>query len=687
MKVRTSNTNELVTRSLRLRVNAEGRPETIDKENRTIEITVATETDTVRVWDWELGLVPEILLMSGCRAVTQVPLLDTHSRESVSKVLGSVRKFRIDGADQLGIARYSKVKEADDAFTKTDEGHLTDYSAGYRPLATTSVADGETVVISGRSFTGPCLVITEWELKEVSTCPIGADNRAKARALDSTNQEDIEMKEFLRKMRVKLALAEDATEDQVRAAIEKAAEDAEAVKVTARGQAAPVPPPVAAPPAAGSDDAARAAAEDRIRAEERARTVEITALCEAHGCRELSAEMLKSGTTVAESQRKVLEQLKTRAGNSPTPGFRIERGADERDKFRSAAQDALLLNGGVLIKGREIAPGATDLRGYSLREMARECLVRAGNSASGDIRDVVGRALTTSDLPNVLANVANMSMLVGFESVAETYETWCDTTGSLSDFKPSDLVRLGEVSDLQEVKEGGEIKYGKTADTKETAKLATYAEIIPITRQAIINDNLGVLTELPRSMGEACGRLQGDLAYGVLIANANMADGKALFHADHGNLAGTGSVISLASLNEGELAMGLQKDLLGKRRLNIPVVFLIAPMSLKGSAEQFFGTQLIGGESDQPNLVNPFFGPKVTRVYDGRLDDDSVKAWYLAGPKGKTVKLFYLNGNRNPFMDQKTGWTVDGIELKVRMDAAAKSLGWQPLYKNTGPSS
>lgn len=675
------NVNQSGMRIMGMRLDSGGRPASLDENTRSVEIVAATETDQVMVFDWELGWVPEILLLSGCRAVTQAPLLDTHSRVSVADVLGSLREFRAEGDELLARAYYSTVPAAEEAYTKTREGHLTDYSVGFYVITYLSVAAGESATYEGRTFAGPCLVAVDWQITEVSTCPIGADNRAKARTLEPNDKEDMTMKEFLRMMRGKLGLPEDATEDQVRAAIEEAAKSAAVRKAEETARAAGVEKPddgkTPEPPA---DPAAAAR---KAVAEERARVSEITALCEAHGCRELVAALTAKDTSVAEAQRQVLAELKKRADN-PTPGFRVEVTATERDKFRAAAVGALLLNGNITVKDRQAAPGETELRGYSLKELARESLLRVGHSPSGDIRDVVGRALTTSDLPNILSNVAHQSVMAGFEAAEETYEAWTDTSGNLADFKETDLVRRGETSNLQEVAEDGEFKYGKTADIKETTKLRTFGEIIPISRQAIINDNLGLLTDIPRDMGEACARLQGDLAYGVLIANAKMADGKALFHSAHGNLAASGGSVSLTTLNAGDLAMGLQKDLLGLRVLNTAPLYFIAPRSLKGLAEQFFSTQLIGGAENQPNLNNPWFGPKLTRVYDGRLDADDVHAWYLAAAKGKTVKLFFLGGNRNPFLEQRTGWTVDGVEIKVRMDAQAKAIAWTGLYMNPG---
>ena len=81
---------------------------------------------------------------------------------------------------------------------------------------------------------------------------------------------------------------------------------------------------------------------------------------------------------------------------------------------------------------------------------------------------------------------------------------------------------------------------------------------------------------------------------------------------------------------------------------------------------------------------NPYAGTYFTRVYEARLDDDSATAYYFAAAKGKTVKVFFLNGIQTPFMETKAGWTVDGVEYKVRIDAGAKAMDWKGLVKNAG---
>jgi hypothetical protein len=187
------------------------------------------------------------------------------------------------------------------------------------------------------------------------------------------------------------------------------------------------------------------------------------------------------------------------------------------------------------------------------------------------------------------------------------------------------------------------------------------------------------LNDIPAQHGEACLRLEGDIAYAVLTANAAMGDGTALFHANHGNVSGGAGAIAQTTLAAGIKAMKLQKDIGGKRRLNIRPVFVIGPATIEGAAEVFFGSTLLSSNMQ----TNPYSGSYFTRVYDARLDDTSTSDWYLAGPKGQTVKVFYLRGNRAPYLESQMGFGTDGIEFKVRHVVGAKAVDWKALFKNT----
>ena len=72
-------------------------------------------------------------------------------------------------------------------------------------------------------------------------------------------------------------------------------------------------------------------------------------------------------------------------------------------------------------------------------------------------------------------------------------------------------------------------------------------------------------------------------------------------------------------------------------------------------------------------------------IADARLDANSTTAWYLAaGNDFDTVEVAYLDGNKTPFIEEQAGWSSDGVEVKVRMDAGVAPLEYRTLYKNPG---
>ena len=174
---------ELQFRKLALPVK-KGIPSTIDLDGRSVEVVAATESP-VTVFDYErFEPVDEVLLMAGLQLPEsrQLPLLDAHSRHSTSNVIGSIRGLKVSGGQLIGRAHFSSSPEVEPVWTRVREGHLTDFSIGYRVLESVWIPDGQSQKIGSRTFSGPVRVSTAWEAKELSAVPIGADKDAKARS-------------------------------------------------------------------------------------------------------------------------------------------------------------------------------------------------------------------------------------------------------------------------------------------------------------------------------------------------------------------------------------------------------------------------------------------------------------------------------------------------------------------------
>ena len=732
-----------------------GPPASLDEASRSVEVVASTEAPAM-VMDWERWeVVPEVLLMSGLHMPPsgQVPLLDSHSRDSFARVLGSFRGGHIvageGGSSLVGRCHFSSVKEADEAFIRVKEGHVTDVSVGYEVRAYIWVKEGDSTTVEGRLFTGPLRVVTDWALAELSLCPIGADANAKVRhhqtpaagrnkekntmpqkkkdaggqaanpekrsgligrlrqllglearaeddpvedvelvddngnPIEPADLSDEELATVVEELDAALAEAED---EQASRDDDEPDEDEDGKKAaqrqTARRQAAK-------PASGGSAGRAivlpsgRALASNQVAQIERARITAIRNLAQAHNLApEIEDKLIASGVGLAAVKAQVLDMIQQRNANNPGPGFHVAVGTGDKEKFRAAAQDALSLRCGHKVD--KPAAGADELRGYSLRELARELLGRSGQRPNGDIRNIVGRALATTDLPMLLVETSRRTLMEAFEAAPETWRGWAGT-GIATDFKKSTAIGLeGDVKPVLKP-EGGEYKEGRLAENAEEYKIATYGRKMIITREAIINDDLNALTALPRMYGEETAVLVGDVAYGALLANPNlMGDGKELFDADHRNLfAGKGGVPTVENLGAIVTGMKLQKDSFGKTITILPKFFL-APVALEVACEQFFNTQLGGagviGTQAAPLINNPYAGSYFTRVYDRRLDETSASAWYLTAARG-TVVVFFLGGVESPYIEEQISFDTDGVESKVRMDVGAKAMRWATMAK------
>ena len=383
--------------------------------------------------------------------------------------------------------------------------------------------------------------------------------------------------------------------------------------------------------------------------------------------------------TVEQANGKILAQLAH--GATPVAGSYIVTLEDSRDKFRTGVAASLLGRSGIEKDDR-----ANNYRSFSLMDVARECLAHAGVNVRGmDKMSLVAAAFThtSSDFSLLLANVAEKAMLKGYDEADETFQLWT-VPGSLGDFKPGKRVDLNSFPSLDNVRDGAEYRYADLGERGETVQLATYGKLFSMTRHTIINDDLNAFTKIPRSMGRAAIRTVGDMVYAILTANLPMSDGVALFHADHKNLL-TAAGLSTGSVDAMGVAMGLQKDGTGST-LNINLAKIIVPRALKGTANVIRESEFEVGAASKNNTVPNMVRGTFEVISDARLDAASPTAWYGVADQNMhdTVEVSYLDGNQTPTLEQRDGWSVDGVEFKVRMDAGVKALDFRTMAKNAG---
>ena len=442
--------------------------------------------------------------------------------------------------------------------------------------------------------------------------------------------------------------------------------------------------PAPAHPIPASPDA------EAIRAEERRRSADIMALCRRAGFADMADDLIGGGVSIDEARAAVLDKLveSDPAGRTaePAPAQARDSGAAET-AYRDAVSNALLHrhNPGA----HALEAGAREFRGLTLLEMARHAIERRGGSTRGLSKMEVARAAfeqratgyhATSDFPAILANVANATLRQAYASTPRTFGAWA-RRATITDFKPVQRTQLGGAPDLQKVLESGEFQYGTIGEGREVYALATYGRIVAITRQVLINDDLDAFTRLPASFGASAADLESDIVYAILMQNPAMGDGKALFHADHGNT-GTASVISESALASAYRAFGQQKGI-EDRLISILPRWILTPPGPRAVEARKQVTATTPGSTAE---VNTFSG-RLEVIEEPRLIPASGQdPWFLAADPARidTIEYAYLDGQEGVFTETRTGFEVDGLEIKARHDFAAKAIDWRGLYRNPG---
>ena len=329
-----------------------------------------------------------------------------------------------------------------------------------------------------------------------------------------------------------------------------------------------------------------------------------------------------------------------------------------------------------------------EYRHMSLIDMAREALESIGVKTRGMSKpEIAQHALlmrsyhAASDFPEILADAVNKTLRASYDEAPATFMPFTRST-QVADFKEISRTSLGDAPALEELGENSEIKRGSIGEEAEKYYVKDYAKMIGISRKVIINDDLNAFGRLPEKFGRAARDLESNLAWGVITANAAMADGTALFHADHGNLAGAGAVPSDTTLAAGRQAMRDQLGINGAI-LNIWPFYIAVPTSLETTVEKLL-TQI---QPNQASAVNPFAPGGRTplqAIVEPRLTGG---AWYLFTELSKTdmLEMAFLEGQgMAPQIDSKEGWDILGLEIRVLHTVGVKAIDWRGMYKNPG---
>jgi len=661
-------------------LRAEVRADRIDKEARTAEVVFSTGAAVER-FDWWTGkrYVETLSLEPGHvrlkRINNSAPLLDAHSSYELRNQIGVVvpKSARIENGEATATVRFSKRVDVEPLFQDVVDGIVRNVSVGYK-VHTYEKTDEE-----GKPEFRHAV---DWEPYEISAVPMGADDGAKFRGQKPTDTNPCQI----------VTRAEEPAPPQEVHKKEPRMEDPrpETIMEPTERPTERTPAPVRSDPQEPNERDAGVAAE-------RARVAGIRNAClSGRMPRSFEDKLIKDGVALVDAQNRVFDELRNRTDPTPqTPnpngGRDVYVGDDPLVHKRKGIENALLhrlapeafklddvgreYRGMGLLDIAEVFLRARDIRITSMSKMERAAAALGMSVRAGGMH-------TTSDFPLLLADVANKVLRAAYEAAPQTWVPISKAV-SLSDFKASKQLQVGDAPQLLEVLEHGEFTQGTITEAKEQIQLKTYGRIFAITRQSLINDDTNAFAEVPASFGRAARTRESDLAWAQITSNPNMGDGVALFHtATHKNLSATSDAIAVASIGAGRASMRSQTAIDGVTLINLSPNFLIVPAAKETIADQFVSVSLM---ASAPGSINPFAG-RLQVISEPRLDANSVTAWYLATNPAQSPVLLHgtLDGQTGPQVDQEIGFDVDGLKIKCRLDVAFKAADWRGIFKNPG---
>lgn len=678
-------------------------PSSFDEKSRTAEVIFSTGSRVLRggfftepYWE-ELSMEVKSVRMD--RLNGGAPLLNNHNADSLADVIGVIESATVDGIRGIARIRFSEREDVRPIVKDVQDGIIRNISVGYQVFEYEEVSKKESSGIVGskdgdeedgyRTFRA-----VDWEPMEISLVGIPADAGAQVRqeAL-KTNKCRVKFNGIGLEIEGMKAKKNRQIEAQLKSVSEEAPIATETLETEGVTTEAELPETDETKTEAIATETAEAAIETTGTAEEfqakaemnadaeLKRVIEILKVVEDSKLdRSLAKEWVEAKISIDRVRDLAIDELKKRDQEVHTRNVKVTLGDSmQTEKRISAAENAICHR---LDSTRfKLSDDGMNFRNMSAIELCKDFLEVGGISTRNMPKmEIAKRALHDSaDFPLLLANVANKFLKDAYQAAPQTFMPFTKMV-QLADFKERKVFQLGNAPALEKVLENGEFKRGTISEAQEKYALDTYGKVLGMSRQMIVNDDLSSLSRIPALFGRRARDLESNLVWGIITANAAMGDGIALFHASHGNLSASSDAISVASIGAGRASMRKQIDLDGEL-INLAPEVLVVPASKETLADQFVSSIT----PTQGSEVNPFAN-RLKVLSEPRLDASSLVSWYLFTGVGAVdmVELAHLQGESGPVIETRVGFDVDGMEIKARMDVAAKAIDWRGMYKNPG---
>lgn len=587
----------------------------------------------------------------------QIPIRFQHD---ANKGVGHTTSISVKDGSLIANGLISRdTSWARDVVKSGSRGFPWQASVGARAREIVYVGENEKAKVNGSEFDGPIYCVEISVLKEISFVDIGADSNTSATV--KASMENKSGDNIMSKIAGSETKSQTETKEQVIEAKETAPQTVETNETPA-------------------DVVAQMREKAAVEAQ---RISKISEICKDHP--KIMAEAISSGWDETKCELEVL-----RASRPQTPAI-ISGGVDVNEVVLEAAA---IMNGGIetgfLEKNynEKTLDAAHKLRRVGLREF---CDIACGGQLprfGGNSREWFQAAFSTVTLPGILSNVANKMLLEGYSHIEQVWRKICKI-GSVSDFKQHTRYRMTNDMMFQPIGPAGELKHGELGEQSFTQQAATKGIMFALTREMLINDDLGAFTEVSRAFGIGAGETINDAVWSLLLSNPDN-----FFSAGNKNYSsGADSALSIGGLTIAE-TMFLEQTKPNGRPLAISPSILLVPPALKTTAENLMKSSTVN-ETTTTNKPKPSNNPH-TGKYDvassaylsnASYAGSSSKSWYLFADPARVpaIEVAFLNGVDSPTVESADAdFNTLGVQFRGYIDFGVKEQDHRGATKMAG---
>ncbi|MFO0873145.1 MAG: hypothetical protein U0575_04130 [Phycisphaerales bacterium] len=550
---------------------------------------------------------------------TARPILKDHSP---SMIVGHTESVGVE-AGRLRVSGLvsGSGRVAGEIVESSKNGFPWQASVGAKATRVEFVKKGQSAAANGRTFEGPAHIVRASTLSEISFVALGADDDTSARVAAIAPANDG---------------GDEDNMDNVKD--DAAASDNGGMEAT---------DPIAAMRTQAAAEVNRLAA--------------LRAICTGHP--DIEAKAIVEGWSTEKAELTVLRAAR------PASGPFINSG--KRPLTQKVLEAAACLSAGVSEKrllrdfGEQTLDAAQPLRAIGLKDLAANCARLEGKDIPhvfGDGTATIQAAFTTLSLPTILEGTMQRTMLEAYEAIPLVALDVC-RVASVKDFREVTRVRLLGAGRWEKVAQDGELQSGKLSEQTFKNQAETRGILITLTRQDIINDDLGAFLDLPRQVGMDGAATIDDEFFRLLLSNPS-----SFFSVGNGNfLSGADTAfgvdsLSLARATFQKIKIGPGTDAKDQKPINIRPTRLLVPVEVETDAQVLLGSAqiMLDGSSSKTKLPtdNPHRGKYELSVAphlsDTYYTGNSAKAWYLfADPRlVAAFELVFLNGKQQPTIER-----------------------------------